>query len=60
MPSISITHRLCPDDEGFRLPMELVFNDEKISVHEILLMLMDKRVGAPKKIQNVRRAILRA
>lgn len=38
--------------------MELVLNDEKISVHEILLMLMDKRVGVPEKIQTVDRAIV--
>ena len=53
MPGVHIAHRLRPDDEGLRLAVELVFNDEKISVHEVLLMLMDKRVSASKKIQNV-------
>ncbi|VVN71857.1 hypothetical protein PS710_00481 [Pseudomonas fluorescens] len=39
--------------------MEFVFNDEKISaVHEALLMLIDKGVSEPKKIQNVCQSIV--
>ena len=53
MPGVHIAHRLRPDDEGLRLAVVLVFNDEKISTHEVLLMLMDKRVSASKKIQTV-------
>jgi len=35
MPGIRIAHCLCPDDEGPRLSMELVLDDEEIgAVHE--------------------------
>jgi hypothetical protein len=51
---VRVAHFFRADDEGLRLSMERVFDDEKVSaVHEALLMLIDKGVSASKKIQSV-------